>query len=274
MGEESGQLQEVALVGYIYRITNTVNGKMYIGCTEVSIERRLEQHLSAAKQGSRLALHCAIRKYGALKFQVTCLEVITGTHADLMAAEVRQIAEHHTVAPRGYNLTTGGEGVDYTVKETKNRLIEGIRQRSHNEEWRKNTSAANRRKASDPQWLKATRAASRRKAEDPEWHKAIVEGARKRQSSDTWRRNTTQAARDRAKDPRWKENLQASLRQLHEDPERDRAWHEAHQKAMQAKITARDEESSPEDIARRAKQRAQRQAKRCKRGENQGNLQP
>jgi len=56
--------------GYVYLVTNTVNGKKYVGCTRVTVSRRWIQHRSAAKNGSPFALHQAIRKYGFNKFQM------------------------------------------------------------------------------------------------------------------------------------------------------------------------------------------------------------
>lgn len=36
-------------IGYIYKILNTINDKLYIGQTTSSIEKRFNDHLSAAR---------------------------------------------------------------------------------------------------------------------------------------------------------------------------------------------------------------------------------
>lgn len=48
----------------IYKITNNINGKIYIGQTKTSIERRFISHKSAARRGINYILYKAIRKYG------------------------------------------------------------------------------------------------------------------------------------------------------------------------------------------------------------------
>ena len=90
---------------FIYRITNTVNGKFYVGKTTKTLEERLQRHFYSAKYGSQTYLHRAIRKHGHDKFIVEQLESNVN---DLDEAEERYIAE---LNPH-YNMTTGGEGGD------------------------------------------------------------------------------------------------------------------------------------------------------------------
>jgi len=118
------------VVGRIYLITNKVNGKQYVGQTKKTIQKRWNSHMCLAKKGSSLALHNAIRKYGKDKFTLECLEEVSGSHVDLMAAEIRQIALHSSVYPSGYNLTHGGDGVDFTVPEIRDRMLEAAKKKS------------------------------------------------------------------------------------------------------------------------------------------------
>lgn len=98
----------------IYRHTCTVNQKSYIGLTSKTIETRWNEHCSDARNGSRLAFHCAIRKYGEEAWHHETLEVHE-TFEAACAAEVRLIAEHrtflHEATSVGYNMTRGGDGV-------------------------------------------------------------------------------------------------------------------------------------------------------------------
>jgi predicted GIY-YIG superfamily endonuclease len=48
---------------YVYQITNKLNGKIYVGQTKFSVEKRFKQH---AKANS--VIGCAIRKYGIENF--------------------------------------------------------------------------------------------------------------------------------------------------------------------------------------------------------------
>lgn len=61
-------------MGYIYKITNNINGKIYIGQTIGAIEKRFAEHKNAAKNGCRYALHRVIRKYGIENFSIEEIE--------------------------------------------------------------------------------------------------------------------------------------------------------------------------------------------------------
>ena len=96
------------MYGLIYCATNTVNGKKYVGQTVKSAARRWQFHLKSAKDGSACALHCAIRKYGAEVFGLETID-LAETLDELNKKEALYIELLKTLAPSGYNLTTGGE---------------------------------------------------------------------------------------------------------------------------------------------------------------------
>ena len=48
----------------VYKITNKINGKFYIGHSVRTLEQRWKSHLSSVRQGSKFRFHSAIRKYG------------------------------------------------------------------------------------------------------------------------------------------------------------------------------------------------------------------
>ena len=50
-------------MGFIYKITNTINNKIYIGKTTRTVEKRYKDHLYSSKK-SNCYLHIAMRKYG------------------------------------------------------------------------------------------------------------------------------------------------------------------------------------------------------------------
>ena len=57
--------------GYIYKIINDVNDKVYIGQTVRTIETRWIQHKSSTKTKSdNLAIHNAMNKYGIENFDI------------------------------------------------------------------------------------------------------------------------------------------------------------------------------------------------------------
>lgn len=105
----------------IYKITNLVNGKCYIGQTIRNIKVRWGRHKYDARKGSSSYLHKAIRKYGEESFMI---EIITNAFKRefLNALEVISIAQHDTFIPLGYNLTTGGGANTIFSCETKKKL--------------------------------------------------------------------------------------------------------------------------------------------------------
>jgi group I intron endonuclease len=94
----------------LYQITNTVNGKRYIGKTSRSLSVRWSQHQNCAKQQTpRFLIHKALRKYGTDSFIVE-LVYTAESEEELSLAEMAFIYALKTQAPSGYNLTCGGEG--------------------------------------------------------------------------------------------------------------------------------------------------------------------
>lgn len=90
--------------GIIYKITNKVNGKSYIGQTRYTIEFRWKQH---QHKKDNTYFHNAIHKYGVGNFSI---EILEECDIDMMnAREIFYIAKFDTFR-NGYNLTIGGDG--------------------------------------------------------------------------------------------------------------------------------------------------------------------
>ncbi len=100
----------------IYCITNSVNGKRYVGQTIQSIEARWRAHRSS--HGRCRALENAIRKYGAEAFSIEGI-AIAESQSELDRLEQLWIERLDTVSPKGYNLRGGGGGVGRMHDETK-----------------------------------------------------------------------------------------------------------------------------------------------------------
>lgn len=61
--------------GEVYLLTNTVNGKQYVGQTTRGAKYRWRDHQHDAKRrGNKSVLGRAIRKYGATSFTITVLD--------------------------------------------------------------------------------------------------------------------------------------------------------------------------------------------------------
>jgi len=99
------------IAGYVYCVTNTVNGYRYVGATTSTPENRWEQHKAAAMargRRKRWIFHQAIRKHGPGAFFVETIGT-AATVRGLLALEVECIARLGTKVPKGYNMSDGGE---------------------------------------------------------------------------------------------------------------------------------------------------------------------
>ncbi len=106
--------------GAVYVLTNTVTGMQYVGKTERCTRDdkdlpRWEQHIDASQcRAPKTSIHRAIKKYGASKFTAEVVRHCRFKHT-LNAAEKYWIKKLNTVTPNGYNLTAGGDGVEFTT---------------------------------------------------------------------------------------------------------------------------------------------------------------
>lgn len=98
----------------IYVITNTANGKQYVGQTRCGVVERWRKHWSRSEtnSGACPALAAAIRKYGKDAFTIDVIHELPldAPQQEIDAAEQTAIRERGTLSPNGYNLEEGGKG--------------------------------------------------------------------------------------------------------------------------------------------------------------------
>ena len=96
---------------YIYKISNSINNKIYIGKTLYSIQRRWKQHLHNAQNRKdlwKLPLYAAMRLHGVENFSISEVEQVKDFH-NLSEREKYWIAKYDSYS-LGYNATRGGDG--------------------------------------------------------------------------------------------------------------------------------------------------------------------
>lgn len=106
-------------IGYIYKYTNLINGKIYIGKT-YRLNKRMCEH---KYRKDNTYFHNALKKYGFENFKY---EVIAQTDNDktLNFLEIYYIRKFNSFGENGYNLTHGGEGtLGYTVSERVKEIV-------------------------------------------------------------------------------------------------------------------------------------------------------
>lgn len=104
--------------GYIYKVTNSCNDKVYIGQTYMTINKRWRSHVYSANRGVKTKFYQAMRKYGIINFKI---DVIEKYEADTVV-QLKEILNEREIFyinkfdsfKNGYNSTIGG---DPTIKE-------------------------------------------------------------------------------------------------------------------------------------------------------------
>lgn len=117
------------IVGTVYKITNIVNNKIYIGETVMPLQRRFRSHLTAAFRPTsntyNYYFHKAIRKYGKENFVIEVLETVQGNFKKwvkrkIQRLECKYIQQYRSNDPTiGYNSDSGGLGGRIPNEQTR-----------------------------------------------------------------------------------------------------------------------------------------------------------
>jgi group I intron endonuclease len=156
--------------GIIYKITNRVNGKVYVGQTVQSLSDRWSKH-KYKKSHSKLVRQ-AISKYGVENLTIdeicSCFD-----YQGLNDLERHFIIMFRSLTPHGYNLNDGGDNSSSTPESRKNR------------------SEAAKRHWSNPQ----TRAKHIEALRNPERTSKIGKTAKERWSNPEFKRKVSESIR-------------------------------------------------------------------------------
>lgn len=120
-------------MGYIYKITNKINSKIYIGQTSRTIQIRWHEHLKNSDYlKDKYPLYKAMKKYGIENFVIEELEKCSDSLLD--EREIYWIKQYNSFdSDNGYNCTNGGKGknivttYDENIDEIAKRYQEGER---------------------------------------------------------------------------------------------------------------------------------------------------
>ena len=136
-------------MGYIYKISNSINDKLYIGKTCTTLSNRWSHHISDYTKYD-WHLYRAMRKYGIENFSI---ELVEECEDNKLNEQEQYWINYYNSYNNGYNMTLGGEGAsgnNYHTKEFKQRLSE--RMKTNNpaynmtDEWRQHIGDSQRGK--------------------------------------------------------------------------------------------------------------------------------
>lgn len=229
---------------FIYLITNTVNGKYYVGQTIKAVATRMRFHWAQARAArDKMRLHRAMRKYGPDAFEWDVLATADSVEQLDLQERLWIIALDARNPDVGYNLAAGGEGgIGATAWSQEQRDIHSCRM-----------SGPANYFFGNPQGRFGTEAAIKWAAEHPEDKSAIC----KRAADISWDGTTTEERTARTANmryARWAKGV-------------TRTWNSGSKERLRASVTgARNpffgKHHTPESIAKANATRAARREAR------------
>lgn len=93
---------------YLYKIINLQSDSCYIGITKNCYLKRLRDHKSAARRGTKNKFYDAIRSYGEDNFIIGVIKEYTN-YNELLQAEFNTIKEYKESGKKVYNILDGGK---------------------------------------------------------------------------------------------------------------------------------------------------------------------
>lgn len=118
----------------IYKSTNNITGKVYIGQTILTLEKRIKNHLIESKTNKKRPFLTSLKKYGSNNFTFETIDSANNLD-ELNDKEIYWINYYNSVSPNGYNVTGGGQGKKMIrTDELGKRISDGLK---NSEKWQK-----------------------------------------------------------------------------------------------------------------------------------------
>ena len=95
------------MIGRIYKITNLINNKVYIGQTIQSLKLRWQEHCQNINNGNyQMVIKRAIHKYGKENFTIEEIEICDSS---ILNEREKYWIDYYNSFKEGYNSTLGGQ---------------------------------------------------------------------------------------------------------------------------------------------------------------------
>lgn len=129
----------------IYKVTNNINGKIYVGLTKQSLKLRWQQHVRASiNRPEATYFYRAIKKYSPENFTLEIIDEAKTMH-ELSDKEIHWIEKLNCCDRKiGYNCKSGGLNNFKVSEETRNKISKALKGRKLSKERIKMCSLANK----------------------------------------------------------------------------------------------------------------------------------
>jgi len=200
----------------IYKITNLLNGKIYVGRTKKTDISKY--------WGSGTAIRMAIKKLGISSFKKEIIEVCSSIQ-ETKEREIYWIDKLNSCYPNGYNLSKGGEDGEWfelLTEEEKQKHIQLSAERSkkkwQDEQYSKNVVEAVRKVRSTDESRQRSKEAINKLWESEQYRKNHSEAV-KAAMTDEYKTNMANTLKDKYMDPELRKKVGDAVRLAHEkDP--------------------------------------------------------
>lgn len=173
----------------IYKATNNVNGKVYIGYTSKSLEERKLEHIERSSNNSKTKFHTAIRTHGINHFNWEIIFQSLDKKYCKNTMESYFINEFNSYK-LGYNGTKGGDGIDSetikSIRNDPNSVYNSIEYKNKRSEIQKRVRSDPNSKFNCGDFKKKVSANMRKMRDDPnstfnseEYRKKLSDGAKR-----------------------------------------------------------------------------------------------
>jgi len=184
--------------GIVYKVTNLLNNKIYIGKTSKTLEDRKRRHYYDSKR-KKTHFHLALLKYSKESFSWEILRNNCQSLEELNFYEMLYISMFNSNNRLfGYNVTNGGEGIlgFKFSEESKKKLRESQKEVKNRPEYRDNQSSKMKDKWKEPGYKERISKSLRGKKRSLESRKRLSE-AKKGEKNPQFGKSLSEETRDK-----------------------------------------------------------------------------
>lgn len=182
----------------LYCVSHRTSGKLYVGITTQSVDKRWKAHCYNASRGVDTKFYAALRKYGPAAFDVVQLFAYPCL-ADAAAAEIECIAQLQLIET-GYNAALGG----HTGQP---------RGHKRSEKARAALKLGAAKRAADPAWREKMRAVALARSQNPEYRAKLSRALTGKKHSDATKKLIKEKRRNQITSPETRAKMSASHKQ-------------------------------------------------------------